>query len=97
MALCSTLLSIRFCFQALGLSRLGYKLLPEWPLPQQLLFALGMMDTKYRCVSEPNSNNLRAKFSGDSLNMAPPTHVSALSTLMYLLTSVSLRLLPGIT
>jgi len=36
--------------QALGLSRLGYKLVPEWPLVQQLLFALGMMDTKYKYV-----------------------------------------------
>jgi hypothetical protein len=36
------------CLQALGLSRLGYKLLPDWPEAQQLLFALGMLDTKYR-------------------------------------------------
>jgi hypothetical protein len=34
--------------QALGVSRLGAKLAPEWPLAQQLLFALGMLDTKYR-------------------------------------------------
>jgi hypothetical protein len=33
---------------ALQVSHLGAKLLPQWPLPQQLLFALGMLDTKYK-------------------------------------------------
>lgn len=34
--------------QALGMARLGAKLLADWQVHDQLLFALGLLDTKYR-------------------------------------------------
>ena len=36
------LLLLLLLHQALGLAQVGYKMVPSWPLPYQLLFALGM-------------------------------------------------------